>query len=51
MKRLLDGTFKESLESQMELESRSIARLAAGADGREGIGAFVEKRTPTFNGT
>ena len=51
VKRLLDGTFKESLESQMELESRSIASLAAGADGREGIGAFVEKRTPTFNGT
>ena len=51
VKRLLDGTFKESLESQMELESRSIAGLAAGIDGREGIGAFVDKRKPTFRGT
>lgn len=50
VKRLIDGTFKESLETQMELESRSIASLAAAPDGREGIGAFVEKRKPAFKG-
>ena len=50
VKRLIDGTFKESLETQMELEARSIASLAAAPDGREGIGAFVEKRKPTFKG-
>lgn len=50
VKRLLDGTFKESLETQMELESRSIASLAAGRDGGEGISAFVNKRKPEFKG-
>ena len=34
----------------MELESRAIAARAASADGREGIGAFAEKRKPTFTG-
>ncbi len=50
VKRLLDGSFNESLETQMELESRSISNLAAGTDGSEGIGAFVEKRKPAFKG-
>ena len=50
VKRLLDGTFKESLETQMELESRSIASLAASGDGAEGIDAFVGKRKPDFKG-
>ena len=49
-KRLLDRTFNETLETQMELESRSISQLAAGADGMEGIAAFVEKRRPNFKG-
>jgi 2-(1,2-epoxy-1,2-dihydrophenyl)acetyl-CoA isomerase len=50
VKRLLDGSFNESLETQMELESRSISSLAAGTDGSEGMGAFIEKRKPTFKG-
>lgn len=36
------------LESQMALEGRTIAALATGAEGREGITAFLEKRKPKF---
>ena len=34
----------------MELESRAIAHLITTDDGQEGIGAFLEKRKPDFNG-
>ena len=48
VKTLLNGTFDQSLESQMELEARSIAELAVSADGQEGIGAFLAKRKPKW---
>ncbi|MBH81291.1 MAG: enoyl-CoA hydratase [Gammaproteobacteria bacterium] len=50
VKTLLNGTFEQSLEAQMELESRAIADMAATHDGREGISAFLEKRNPEFTG-
>ena len=50
VKTLLNGTFEQTLESQMELEARAIAGLAAGHDGQEGISAFFEKRKPLFKG-
>jgi len=37
-----------ALESQMVLESETIARHAVGAEGREGVDAFLEKRKPRF---
>lgn len=37
-----------ALESHMALESQTIARQAASAEGREGIGAFLEKRKPKY---
>lgn len=49
-KRLLLSGTTESLESQMERESRAIAALAASADGQEGIAAFLGKRLPEFSG-
>jgi 2-(1,2-epoxy-1,2-dihydrophenyl)acetyl-CoA isomerase len=49
-KRLILSGATESLESQMERESRAIAAMAAAPDGREGIAAFVEKRNPVFGG-
>jgi 2-(1,2-epoxy-1,2-dihydrophenyl)acetyl-CoA isomerase len=49
-KRLILSGATESLESQMESESRAIAAMAVGADGREGIAAFLAKRSPQFEG-
>lgn len=47
-RRLLLESFGNSLESQMELESRTIAAQGASAEGREGVNAFIEKRKPRF---
>jgi 2-(1,2-epoxy-1,2-dihydrophenyl)acetyl-CoA isomerase len=37
-----------AFEAHMVLESETIASHAVSAEGSEGIGAFLEKRTPTF---
>lgn len=50
VKTLLNGSFEQTLESQMELEARTIAELSVSEDGREGIQAFLEKRRPAFTG-
>jgi 2-(1,2-epoxy-1,2-dihydrophenyl)acetyl-CoA isomerase len=50
-KRLLHSGWNQSLETQMELESRAIAAAGGSADGQEGIRAFVEKRKAKFSGT
>jgi len=50
VKTLLADTFQNSLETQVELETRHIARNGAGQDGREGVAAFATKRKPTFKG-
>jgi 2-(1,2-epoxy-1,2-dihydrophenyl)acetyl-CoA isomerase len=49
-KRLLHSGWNQSLETQMELESRAIAEAGGSADGQEGIRAFVEKRKAKFEG-
>jgi 2-(1,2-epoxy-1,2-dihydrophenyl)acetyl-CoA isomerase len=46
-KRLLRDSVTNTLETQLELESRAIVAASA-ADGREGIAAFLEKRAPRF---
>ncbi len=50
VKALLNSTFDQTLESQMELESRMIGDLAVTGDGLEGIDAFLNKRKPSFSG-
>jgi 2-(1,2-epoxy-1,2-dihydrophenyl)acetyl-CoA isomerase len=50
IKRLLDGGWRESLETQLELEARSISGAFATRDGAEGIAAFVAKRRAVFSG-
>jgi 2-(1,2-epoxy-1,2-dihydrophenyl)acetyl-CoA isomerase len=49
-KRLILSGATESLESQMEKESRAIAAMAGKVDGREGVAAFIGKRKPKFTG-
>lgn len=50
VKDLLLNTFSDTLETQMELEARNIAAASLTNDGKEGIKAFLEKRTPSFTG-
>jgi 2-(1,2-epoxy-1,2-dihydrophenyl)acetyl-CoA isomerase len=49
-KSLLLGASSQSLETQMELETRAIADAARSADALEGVTAFGEKRKPEFHG-
>jgi 2-(1,2-epoxy-1,2-dihydrophenyl)acetyl-CoA isomerase len=49
-KRLILSGATESLESQMERESRAISAMAGTADGHEGMAAFLAKRHPKFSG-
>jgi 2-(1,2-epoxy-1,2-dihydrophenyl)acetyl-CoA isomerase len=49
-KRLLLDGWTESLETQMEMECRSISDMGRTTDTREGIAAFVEKRPPKYGG-
>ena len=50
IKKLLLTAPTETLESQMERETRFVAEMATSPDGREGARAFVEKRKPRFRG-
>jgi 2-(1,2-epoxy-1,2-dihydrophenyl)acetyl-CoA isomerase len=51
VKALLNASFDNGLETQMELESRGIADMARSRDGKEGIQAFLAKRKPEFKGS
>lgn len=50
VKALMQRASTDTLESQMEAESRAIAELSLTRDGREGVAAFVGKRKPAFTG-
>ncbi len=50
VKKLVMMSHQDSLESQMERETRQIAKMAMSDDGIEGVKAFSEKRKPRFAG-
>ncbi len=49
-KRLMQMGWNQTLETQMEEESRTIADIVRTQDTQEGIAAFVEKRPPKYKG-
>lgn len=51
VKRLLAASDARPLPDQLADEAAAIARLAASPDGREGIAAFLEKRSPRYSGS
>jgi 2-(1,2-epoxy-1,2-dihydrophenyl)acetyl-CoA isomerase len=50
VRELLLTSLNETLETHLEREAREISASAATKDGREGISAFLEKRTADFVG-
>jgi len=50
VKKLVLASAGNTLETQMELESRAIADASRTADAKEGMAAFFEKRDPGYHG-
>jgi len=48
VKRLLLATLTNDLQTQLDLEARTICEMGATDDGKEGIRAFLEKRPARF---
>lgn len=50
LKQALRGAFDQSLEAQLAVEARLQGACGASEDFREGVAAFLEKRSPRFVG-
>lgn len=50
-KQLLETAYSESLETQLDKETRAIAAMMRTQDAQGGIAAFLAKETPRFSGT
>jgi enoyl-CoA hydratase/carnithine racemase len=47
-KSLLSGATTNSFDEQLEAEADNLAQSLGGAEAKEGITAFIERRVPTF---
>ena len=50
IKSLIRSTWDRSLDEELDLQRDEMRRLGFTEDYREGVAAFLEKRTPTFTG-
>lgn len=50
VKRLLETAYAESLETQLDKETRSIAAMMRTHDGPHGVASFLAKRKPEYRG-
>ena len=50
IKEMIRSTWANSLEDELHLQRDAMRRLGFTDDYREGVAAFLEKRTPTFTG-
>ncbi|MCU1477640.1 MAG: hypothetical protein JWQ64_2333, partial [Subtercola sp.] len=50
VRRLVSRALSLPFEATLEDEAQSLAKMAATADAREGLTAFVQKRPATFTG-
>lgn len=48
VKRLMNDSFDSTLSEQMAAEQHAIARAANASEGREGVLAFLQKRSPQY---
>jgi 2-(1,2-epoxy-1,2-dihydrophenyl)acetyl-CoA isomerase len=48
IKRLIEAAPHNTMDAQLDMEADNIAQAIGGAEAREGIAAFLEKRPPAF---
>lgn len=51
VKQLLQCTYSNGLETQLDKEAQLIASMSKSNDGIEGVSAFIEKRAPNYTGS